>query len=130
MAKEEMGKDTLVLDECYGPDGFVLPFKTAKGLVNFVPFSYQAKDARGNTSIEKCMFKRFVFTTTVPVHEWFDDPRREWARRVREYAVVYEFTGVRQAVRRVHADWFGHAAPPPLPPWCTESITYGTAGEQ
>jgi hypothetical protein len=128
MKKEEMTKAILAIDECTGKDdAFILNIETMKGLVNFLPFTFQAKDARGNATIEQCMFKTFVFTTTAPMDKWFEDTKGEWARRMREFATVYEFTAARQAIRRVHATWLGHAQPPrPLPTWCTSSITWGS----
>ena len=128
MRKEEMTKSILAIDECTDKDdSFILNIESMKGLVNFLPFTFQAKDARGITTIEQCMFKKFVFTTTAPMAKWFEDAKGEWARRMREYATVYEFVGVRQAVRRVHATWLGHTEPPqPLPTWCVSSITWGS----
>lgn len=77
------GEDTIVMDEFRGE----LSFKMIKMLCGWDPCTFQVKGSMVNV-----LAKKFVFTSTQPPEGWYEDPDKEWARRIDDFGTIYRYS--------------------------------------
>ena len=77
------GEDTIVMDEFRGE----LSFKSIKMMCGWDPCTFQVKGSMVNV-----LAKKFVFTSTQPPERWYEDPDKEWERRIDNFGTIYRYS--------------------------------------